>query len=80
MTATITELGMSEEWFWKTEPRVVVNMINEKKKIDLGKTKLLAFYVSCYVWGKDPDENEKKKEVAGIDKPVSAEMLKAFNL
>lgn len=72
---------MSEEWFWKTEPRVVVNMIKEKQVIEKEKAKQLALYISCYIWGKDPDEEiEDKKELAGIDKPVSEDMLRAFNI
>ena len=70
---------MSEEWFWETEPRVVVNMIKEKQLIEKEKAKQLAMFVACYVWGTDPEE-ETKKEVAGIDKPVSEEQLRAFNL
>lgn len=70
---------MSEEWFWNTEPKIIIALINEKKKIDLEKIKIQAFYISNYVWGNDPDV-KLKKEIAGIDKPVSEEMLKSFNL
>lgn len=79
MTATITELGMSEDWFWNTEPRVVVNMLNEKQELDRYKIKALATYIACYVWGNDPDENTKK-EVAGINKPVTEDILSKMGL
>ena len=36
-----------------------------------------AVYIASYVWGKDPDK-EEKKEIEGIDKPVSAEALRSF--
>lgn len=80
MTATITKLGMSEEWFWNSLPRVVIAMIDEKKRIDLEEIKTQAYYIASFVWGNNPDELEENKEVAGIDKPVSENMLKGFNL
>ena len=70
---------MSEDWFWNTEPRVVVNMIKEKQIIEREKAKQLALYIACYVWGEDPDKNIKQ-EVVGIDKPVSNDLVnKMFN-
>lgn len=69
---------MSEEWFWETEPRVVVSMIDEKQVIEKEKAKLNAFYIACFIVGKNPDE-VSEKEIAGIDKPVTEEQLRAFN-
>lgn len=79
MTASITELGKDETWFWNSEPRVVINLINEKQKIDLEKIKAQSAYIACCVWGKDPDEvNGNKKEILGIDKPVDPSLLRGF--
>ena len=37
LTASITELGKDEAWFWGSEPRLVFYLVEEKKKIDLEK-------------------------------------------
>jgi hypothetical protein len=42
-TAAQTELGKSEEWFWNVTPRIMTTMLDEKKKIDLEKMKLIAY-------------------------------------
>jgi hypothetical protein len=42
-TAAQTELGKSEEWFWNITPRVLRSMLDEKKKMDIEKIKLLAY-------------------------------------
>lgn len=41
-TATITGLGQSDKWFWDTEPKTVIAMLDEKKKIDLENWRLMA--------------------------------------
>lgn len=80
MTASITELGKDESWFWNTEPRIVISLIDKKKEMDLEKMKAQSAYIACCVWGKDPNEldGSVKKEVAGIDKPVNPDVLRGF--
>ncbi len=81
LTSTITELGKDEDWFWNTEPKLVINLINEKKRIDREKMKAQSAYIACCVWGKDMDKldgTEREEEVLGIDKPVNPELLKGF--
>lgn len=80
LTASITELGKDEAWFWSSEPRLVFYLVEEKKRIDLEKMKAQGAYVAMCVWGKNPDDLEEKKdgEVLGIDKPVSPDMLKGW--
>lgn len=77
MTEAITSLGMSEEWFWNSELRIVWNLIEKKKELDLVKMKNQAVYIASYIWGHDPDNNG---EVMGIDKPVDAKTLSQFYL
>lgn len=67
---------MSEEWFWNSELRIVWNLIEKKKELDLVKMKNQAVYIASYVWGHDPDKD--KGEVMGIDKPVDTETLSQF--
>lgn len=76
MTEAITSLGMSEEWFWNSELRIVWNLIEKKKELDLIKMKNQAVYIASYVWGNDPDKD--KGEVMGIDKPVDSTTLSQF--
>lgn len=76
MTEAITSLGMSEEWFWNSELRIVWNLIEKKKELDLVKMKNQAVYIASYVWGHDPDKD--KGEVMGIDKPVDDKTLSQF--
>lgn len=78
---SITLLGMSEEWFWNSEPRIVINLINEKKKIEKVNQKNLAAYISCCVWGKDPNEidgTNTEEGVAGRDKPIDPNLLRGL--
>lgn len=67
---------MSEEWFWNSELRIVWNLIEKKKELDLVKMKNQAVYIASYVWGHDPDKDKGK--VMGVDKPVDAETLSQF--
>lgn len=80
LTATITELGKDEAWFWSSEPRLVFYLVEEKKKIDLEKMKAQGAYIACCVWGKNPNEIDMAQdpEVLGVDKPVPVEMLKGW--
>jgi hypothetical protein len=79
LTASITELGKDEAWFWGSEPRLVFYLVEEKKKIDLEKMKAQGAYVAMCVWGKNPDElDDDGGEILGIDKPASPEMLKGW--
>lgn len=80
MTASITELGKDEAWFWDSEPRLVFYLVEEKKKIDLEKMKTQGAYIAMCVWGKNPNslEQEESGEIAGIDKPATPDMLKGW--
>lgn len=73
---------MSEKWFWSTEPKLVITMIEEKKKIDIEKMKLQAAYTGVCVWGKNPNELDgtlaSAAAVPGVDVPVSPDALKGF--
>lgn len=76
-------LGKSEEWFWSSEPRIVINLISEKKKIERINQKNLACYIACCVWGKDPNEIDGKDKivetkVAGRDKPIDPSLLRGL--
>lgn len=78
-TSAVVELGKDEDWFWNTEPRILISILDEYREIKKENMKAQGAYISCCVWGKDPDELEgKPKEIAGIDKPVDPEMLKGF--
>lgn len=71
-------MGKSEEWFWESTPRLVMALIDQKKKIEKVNQKNLAIYIASYVWGKDPDEfeeNDSKKLIPGIDIPVDASLV-----
>lgn len=63
-----------------SEPRIVINLIEQKKEIDRERMKASACYIACCVWGKDPSEidGNSKNEVLGIDKPVDPSLLKGF--
>lgn len=76
-------MNKSEEWFWNSEPRIVINLINEKKKIDRIDKKNLACYIAGCVWGKDPNELDgqdkiKETKVAGRDKPIDPRLLRGL--
>ena len=71
-------MGKSEEWFWESTPRLVMALIDQKKKIEKVNMKNQAIYIACYVWGKDPNEFEEKdskKLIPGIDIPVDASLV-----
>lgn len=78
MTASIVDLNKDESWFWNSEPRIVINLINEKKEIDMEKMKAQSIFIAYSVWGKNPDDLTKKKEILGIDKPVDPSMLRGW--
>lgn len=79
LTASITELGKDEDWFWNSEPRLVFYLVEQKKKIDLEKMKAQGAYIALCVWGKNPDEFDNDGgEVLGVDKPVNPELLKGW--
>lgn len=65
-------LGLSEEYFWESEPKKIIALIDQKKEIEKVNQKNLAIYIASYVWGKDPDEMEKKERgpIPGIDIPI----------
>ena len=73
-------MGLSEKYFWKSTPRKIIALIDQKEKIEKVKSKNLAIYTACYVWGKDPDENEveENKIMPGRDMPISEGALKGL--
>lgn len=70
-------MGLSEEFFWESTPRKIITLIDQKNEIEKVKQKNLAIYIACYVWGKDPDEMEKKERgpIPGIDIPASESLV-----
>lgn len=52
-------------------------LIDQKKEIEKVNQKNLAIYIASYVWGKDPDEFEEKKNepIPGIDIPISQDLV-----
>ena len=72
-------MGLSEGYFWESTPRKIIALIDQKKEIEKAKTKNLAVYIACMVWGKDPDELEEKKgPVPGRDIPISENALRGL--
>lgn len=71
-------MGKSEEWFWDSELRIVWNLIMEKRRLDEIRMKNQAIYIASYVWGNNPDELDRQKEVAGRDKPIDEGLLRGL--
>lgn len=67
--AETLSMGLSEDYFWKSTPKKIIALIDQKKEIETARTKNLAVYIAYYVWGKDPEENESGP-VAGRDIPI----------
>jgi hypothetical protein len=82
LAETLTGLRQSEEWFWKTEPRVVIALIDAHNKIERERMKAQGAYIACCVYGKDPNELEpeevKEEKMPGRDKPLDPSLLGAF--
>ena len=55
-------MGISEADFWKSTPKKIIALIDQKKEIEKIKQKNLAIYIASYVWGNDPDKNETDKK------------------
>lgn len=70
-------MGLSEDYFWESEPKKIIALIDQKKEIEKINQKNLAIYIASYVWGKDPDEMEQKERgpIPGIDIPVDESLL-----
>lgn len=69
-------MGLSEDYFWESTPRKIIALIDQKKEIEKVRTKNLAIYIACYVWGKDPEENTNADgPVAGRDVPIDPSAL-----
>lgn len=70
-------MGLSEDYFWESEPKKIIALIDQKKEIEKINQKNLAFYIASYVWGKDPDEMEQKERgpIPGIDIPVDESLI-----
>jgi len=63
---------MTERWFWRTTPRKLVAMLDEKKRIDINNWKLQSHIMN----GGDIDTGRtesKKEKLAGIDYPANVE-------
>lgn len=76
MTESITSLGKSEDWFWNTEMRIVWNLIEEHKKLEKIRQKNLAIYIACYVWGKEPHDDEPVNDLRiGVDVPADPALI-----
>lgn len=83
MEATVY-LNKSDAWFWKTEPRILITLINAKNKIERINNKNLATYIACCVWGNDPNEADGKdmpegnELIAGRDYPIDPAKLRGL--
>lgn len=72
-------MGISEADFWKSTPKKIIALIDQKNEIEKIKAKNQAIYIACYVWGKDPDKYEEEDgPVAGRDIPISEGALKGL--
>ena len=72
-------MGISENEFWKSTPRKIIALIDQKKEIEKARIKNQAVYIACMVWGKDPDEMEEQGgPVPGRDVPISENALKGL--
>jgi len=72
-------MGISEADFWKSTPKKIIALIDQKNEIEKIKAKNQAIYIACYVWGKDPDKYEDNDgPVAGRDIPISEGALKGL--
>ena len=52
-------MGISEADFWKSTPKKIIALIDQKNEIEKARIKNQAVYIACYVWGKDPDKYEE---------------------
>lgn len=70
-------MGMTEDYFWESTPKKIIALIDQKNEIEKIKQKNLAIYIASYVWGKDPDEMERKENepIPGIDVPVDESLV-----
>jgi hypothetical protein len=67
-TATLTELGRTEKWFWKATPKKIIAMLDEKKRIDIMNWKIQAALINGATIELD---GEKEKEmIPGLDCPA----------
>ena len=72
-------MGISEADFWKSTPKKIIALIDQKNEIEKTKAKNQAIYIACYVWGKDPDKYEDNDgPVAGRDIPINEGALKGL--
>jgi hypothetical protein len=72
-------MGLGEADFWKSTPKKIIALIDQKNEIEKARIKNQAVYIACYVWGKDPDKYEENDgPVAGRDVPISEGALKSL--
>ena len=72
-------MGISEADFWKSTPKKIIALIDQKNEIEKARIKNQAIYIACYVWGKDPDKYEDNGgPVAGRYIPISEGALKGL--
>lgn len=72
---------MTEQEFWKSTPRKIIALIDQKHEIEKIRQKNQAIYTAMYVWGKNPDDYEEKdadEPVAGRDVPIDPNRLRGF--
>ena len=70
MTAAIVDLGQSEEWFWNVTPRVMMAMLDEKRKMDVAKDRLLV-HILCGGEVEEDEQPGKPKGIPGVDFPAT---------
>lgn len=82
---SISTLGQTDEWFWNSEPRVVLALVNKKNETRAIEQKNLAGYIACCVWGKNPneldgseDKNKQDEKVPGRDMPIDENLLRSL--
>ena len=71
-------MGLTEEYFWESEPKKIIALIDQKNQIEKIKQKNLAIYIASFViQGKDPDEIETKNKggIPGIDIPIDESLV-----
>jgi len=70
LTAAVVELGRSEEWFWDTTPRVMTAMMEEKRKLDIARDRMLV-HILCGGKIDDVDDEPSRAGIPGVDYPAT---------
>ena len=73
------EMGLGEEYFWKSTPRKINALIDQKNKMKKVEQKNLAIYICSFLRGQDPDpEQEEQTLMPGRDIPIDPLKLKGL--